>query len=308
MNKPELDFDEFMKIEGCQVGKHTAAPARLPPKVRNPPVEKKDAQTTVPLLAEEKPVTKEVFGTEANKDTFKVSANPKPSTPAPPVIEEEDDLTASVPSGATCRRNGCKVVFVSDGESRMGDGETSVCTYHPAAPIFHEGSKGYLCCKRRVLEFDEFMKIEGCKKGRHVFVPKKNTQEQVITVTTCRIDHYQTPNTVCVSVFAKKADKERSQVSFEESQVHLDLHLPDSKRFQRSLNLYGPILPDESSFAILGTKVELNLKKKDGKSWNLLETTDKDIGGFNLIFGVGGRTGTIGAREAVVDSTNRLNA
>ena len=33
-------------------------------------------------------------------------------------------------------------------------------------------TKGYLCCKRRVLEFDEFLKIEGCKKGRHVFVPK----------------------------------------------------------------------------------------------------------------------------------------
>lgn len=23
-------------------------------------------------------------------------------------------------------------------------------------PIFHEGSKGYTCCKRRVLEFDEY--------------------------------------------------------------------------------------------------------------------------------------------------------
>lgn len=33
--------------------------------------------------------------------------------------------------------------------------------------------KGYLCCKRRVLEFDEFLKIQGCKTGRHVFVPKK---------------------------------------------------------------------------------------------------------------------------------------
>ena len=36
----------------------------------------------------------------------------------------------------------------------------------------HHRGKGYLCCKRRVLEFDEFLKIEGCKKGRHVFVPK----------------------------------------------------------------------------------------------------------------------------------------
>ncbi|KLO14177.1 chord-domain-containing protein [Schizopora paradoxa] len=287
VNKPELDFDEFMKI---QVSYQTTSQGD----VARPQAD-----------ADAKPVTKEVFGAESTTaSTFKVSATPKPSTPAP-VIEEEDDLAAPVPSGATCRRNGCKAIFISDVESRTGDGEASVCTYHPAAPIFHEGSKGYLCCKRRVLEFDEFMKIEGCKKGKHVFVPKKqNTQEEVIT--TCRIDHYQTPSTVCVSVFAKKADKERSKVSFEESQVHLDLYLPDSKRFQRSLNLYGPILPDESNFSILGTKVELNLKKKDGKSWNLLEATDKEIG-FNLIFGVSGRTGTIGAKEAIVDSTNRLN-
>jgi hypothetical protein len=43
--------------------------------------------------------------------------------------------------------------------------------------------QGYLCCKRRVLEFDEFLKIEGCKKGRHVFVPKQRTESQVCTLT-----------------------------------------------------------------------------------------------------------------------------
>jgi CHORD len=63
-------------------------------------------------------------------------------------------------------------------------------------PIFHEGSKvvfrpsisqdvtsltprrtfaqGYFCCKRRVLEFEEFLKIEGCAEGRHLFVRKSN--------------------------------------------------------------------------------------------------------------------------------------
>lgn len=29
-----------------------------------------------------------------------------------------------------------------------------------------------MCCKKRVLEFDEFLKIEGCKTGKHVFVKK----------------------------------------------------------------------------------------------------------------------------------------
>lgn len=46
-------------------------------------------------------------------------------------------------------------------------------------PIFHEGSKGYFCCKRRVLEFDEFLKIEGCKVGKHVFVPRKTSKDEV---------------------------------------------------------------------------------------------------------------------------------
>lgn len=41
-------------------------------------------------------------------------------------------------------------------------------------------SQGYLCCKRRVLEFEEFLKIEGCTKGRHVFVPKLQSTQQLV--------------------------------------------------------------------------------------------------------------------------------
>jgi hypothetical protein len=57
--------------------------------------------------------------------------------------------------------------------------------YHPGVPLFHEGSKGWTCCKRRVLEFDEFMKIEGCKtKKRHLFVGKSKPvgEEKVETL------------------------------------------------------------------------------------------------------------------------------
>lgn len=35
----------------------------------------------------------------------------------------------------------------------------------------------------------------------------------------CRVDHYQTVDKVHVSIFAKKVDKERSTVKFEETQV-----------------------------------------------------------------------------------------
>ena len=36
------------------------------------------------------------------------------------------------------------------------------CTYHPGAPVFHEGLKSWSCCRdvnKPVLDFDEFMKI-----------------------------------------------------------------------------------------------------------------------------------------------------
>jgi hypothetical protein len=53
-------------------------------------------------------------------------------TPPPPVIEEEDDLGIPVKAGTACQRKGCGVVFESNEKNRIGDGEGTVCTYHPA--------------------------------------------------------------------------------------------------------------------------------------------------------------------------------
>jgi len=235
------------------------------------------------------------------------TASPAPSPQPEPIIIEGDDLTIPVYAGTPCKRQGCFTVFVSDQVNRTGEGEGTVCTYHPMPPIFHEGSKGYLCCKRRVLEFDEFLKIGGCKQGRHLFAPKPKvpTAEEVIN---CRIDHYQTPREVHVSVFAKQVEQERSTVDFGPDQIHIDLYLAGSKRFHRVLNLFGPIDPNSSSYKVYGTKVELLLKKQDGRSWTILEKTTQDLGNIQLTFGVGGRVGTIGSSEIVLDPINKSKA
>ncbi|KZS99397.1 CS-domain-containing protein, partial [Laetiporus sulphureus 93-53] len=156
----------------------------------------------------------------------------------------------------------------------------------------------------RVLEFDEFLKIQGCKTGRHVFIPK-NRDAAVEQFTDCRIDHYQTPTTVHVSVFAKQADQERSTVKIERNAIHLDLYLPASKRFRKPIELFGPVDPEASSFKYYGTKVELNLKKNDTRSWAILSKPTRDLGNIALTFGVGGRTGTIGSKEIILDDMNR---
>ncbi|EJU05697.1 chord-domain-containing protein [Dacryopinax primogenitus] len=307
VNKPVLTFDEFMAIPVN--GKHTLQVQESAP----PPSVKTSTHT---VTASE---GKEVYTTAAASPTLAaqtslpkpVPAVPKaPKEPAKPVpIEIEDDEPGvKVEPGTKCKRNGCNAVYVDDETHRTEGGKEAVCVFHPAPPIFHEGSKGYMCCKRRVLEFDEFLRITGCTTGKHLFVGKPKSPEAEEELVQCRIDHYQTPKTVQVSVFAKKTGKE-SMVRFGEQSVELDLHLPERKRFTKTLRLYGPINAEESGYTILATKVELKLVKADTRSWNMLEQPREGTPvpeGFNLTFGVGGRTGTIGAKDVILDEGNKL--
>ena len=144
-----------MEIPPCTTGTHSTTDK--PPALEEKPKEHDDAalnkkiedlNTTVPARAPIQP------------------AQHAPTPPPPPPESEDDDPSLDIPDGAECRRRACGAKY-KKGSSRDGE----VCQHHPGVPIFHEGSKGYSCCKRRVLEFDEFMKIEGCKtKDRHLFI------------------------------------------------------------------------------------------------------------------------------------------
>ena len=54
--------------------------------------------------------------------------------------------------------------------------------------------------------------------------------------------------------------------------------------------------------------MELSLRKADARSWPVLEKPTRDIGNINITFGVGGRTGTIGAKEIILDDQNKIKA
>ena len=106
------------------------------------------------------------------------------ATPAPaPPEDEDDDPSLPVPPNITCRRRGCNAASSSIQTSREGE----ECIYHPGQALFHEGSKGWTCCKKRVLEFDEFMKIQGCMtKDKHLFVGNKKDTSKEETVDAVR--------------------------------------------------------------------------------------------------------------------------
>lgn len=216
------------------------------------------------------------------KETLAAVAPPsKPSTPDPRLEEDSDDPDAPIPPSTTCKRRSCGK---NSAEVKSKDEE---CTFHPGVPIFHEGSKGWTCCKRRVLEFDEFMKIEGCKTRKgHCFIGKRtkknNTsanQEEILE--DVRNDFYQTPNTLIVSYYLKKIDKERATVNFLEdgSGFELDLPTSDGKRFSRSIETWKELVPDKCEKKILGTKLEMVLwKKEGGVGWPMLLKGGRETG------------------------------
>ncbi|TKA80436.1 hypothetical protein B0A55_03393 [Friedmanniomyces simplex] len=270
-----LTFDEFMTIPPCTTGTHstvddTPAPDPSP---SNEDVEakiraQKEKQENLPPAVSRAPIAQQ-------------APRPTPS-PAPPEIEEEDDdPSLPVPEGTACKRKACGVTYKS-GQSR----DEEECVHHPGQPLFHEGSKGWTCCKRRVLEFDEFLKLPGCTtKARHLFVGAKKKDassskaEEEEVVKDVRNDFYQTATTVIASLYLKKIDKERSRVEFTDKEtVELDLHTSDSKWYKTSITTFSPIDPEKSTFKIMGTKLELTLAKGDGSGWPVLRAEDPHTG------------------------------
>jgi hypothetical protein len=71
--------------------------------------------------------------------------------------------------------------------------------------------------------------------------------------------------------------------------VSVDLVTADSKRYRADIPLYGHIIPGESKYKILGTKLELELRKKDRSGWPVLKATDRLTGEIIQ----SGRAGTV---------------
>eukprot|EP01113_Clastostelium_recurvatum_P041007 TRINITY_DN6453_c0_g1_i2.p1 TRINITY_DN6453_c0_g1~~TRINITY_DN6453_c0_g1_i2.p1 ORF type:complete len:331 (-),score=84.54 TRINITY_DN6453_c0_g1_i2:5-955(-) len=255
-------FDEFLDIPGCASGSHSDAKPQAAP-----------ATTPAPKPT---PNTPTVVSTEAGVETFSsTQITPTPDAakiaPKPVLPDPEDPADALIVEGSLCRRQGCQALYRSE-HSRE-----EACTYHPGNPVFHEGSKGWSCCKKNAAEFEEFMKMKGCKTGKHRFCM---TQEEAAAAqqAQCRHDWYQNRVSVIASVYAKGIIKDKSSVQFDDRTVTVSLSLPSDKKYHKVFRLAGPIDPRQSQYEFLSTKVEINLVKADGATWARMEEDEPEVG------------------------------
>lgn len=261
VNKPVLDFDDFVKIQGCTT-------------VQGHSTEKVKKEEKRELSEGQKGVVgedgKEIFGTPVTSGTknegqpavaapittpsipsTSAASSSTSSAPAAPPAEPSDPEGAAIPAGATCKRPGCSATY-QGGDGTQRDRSNEKCHYHRGFPIFHEGSKGYSCCKRRVLDFADFLRIEPCSTSEsgHLFIqPLKNKAKPQGTANghgegssagaggddllkskgmtlkegeeeaDCRMDHYETPDEIRMTIYSKGVKMEDSSIEIAEEDV-----------------------------------------------------------------------------------------
>ncbi|XP_014905904.1 protein SGT1 homolog isoform X2 [Poecilia latipinna] len=84
-------------------------------------------------------------------------------------------------------------------------------------------------------------------------------------------DWYQTDSQVIVTVMAKNVPKDGVRVSFTERELSAQIQMASGEDCDLHFHLLHPIVPQQSTFKILSTKVEIKMKKMDAIRWEKLE-------------------------------------
>lgn len=265
------DFTEFLNIKGCTKSYHLDQKPPESPK----PERKIDPELEAQLEAANKekaavraqitPIIrpnendplvrlKSSIGSSLTPLLSKLSLEKKVDAPG---IEADNIVTV----GTTCKNAGCRQTY--KGEQSNLD----TCFYHAGYPIFHEGMKYWTCCQRKTSDFANFLEQQGCTSGNHVWIKKKTAEAQ----TSCRYDWYQTGNSVVISIFTKVPIPDESYVEANSVKLHLHITFGEDRTiYDEVMVLHGVIDVEKSLVQYLGTKVEINLKKRDAVGWRLL--------------------------------------
>lgn len=84
-------------------------------------------------------------------------------------------------------------------------------------------------------------------------------------------DWYQTETQIVITILAKNTKQEDIKVEFGEETLHVSTVLPDGSDYDLNLSLSYPVVPAQSTYKVIPSKIEVKLKKRDGIRWTSLE-------------------------------------
>uniref|UniRef100_A0A674HHT9 SGT1 homolog, MIS12 kinetochore complex assembly cochaperone n=1 Tax=Taeniopygia guttata TaxID=59729 RepID=A0A674HHT9_TAEGU len=147
---------------------------------------------------------------------------------------------------------------------RKGLGEYHIKNYASALESFREG--------QRLDNVDDTFTIwiKRCEETLNASQTDLNTQQQPLP-PKIKYDWYQTESQVIVTIMIKNAQKDDVSVQFLERKMNALVRLPSGEDFNLKLDLLHSIVPEQSTFKVLSTKVEIKMKKPEAVRWEKLE-------------------------------------
>ncbi|XP_061791115.1 protein SGT1 homolog isoform X1 [Nerophis lumbriciformis] len=129
--------------------------------------------------------------------------------------------------------------------------------------------------------FTQGYQLDGSEKTFEIWIKRceemldEKTQDSSIDTKPAgpnvKYDWYQTESQVIVTVMAKNVPKDGVSVKFLEQELSASIGLASGENYDLNLRLLHPIVPQQSNFRVLATKVEMKMKKTEAIRWENLE-------------------------------------
>lgn len=129
--------------------------------------------------------------------------------------------------------------------------------------------------------FTEGQKLDSADADFVVWVKKcqeaQNGSQSTVSATQrthqskIKYDWYQTESQVIITLMIKNVQKNDVNVKFSEKELSALVKLPSGEDYNLQLRLLHPIIPEQSTFKVLSTKIEIKMKKPEAVRWETLE-------------------------------------
>ncbi|CAO2591685.1 Protein SGT1 homolog [Lemmus lemmus] len=110
--------------------------------------------------------------------------------------------------------------------------------------------------------------IKRCQETQNACQNQSASQR---TQSKIKYDWYQTESQVIITLMIKNIQKNDVNVEFSEKELSALVKLPSGEDYNLKLRLLHPVVPEQSTFKVLSTKIEIKMKKPEAVRWEKLE-------------------------------------
>ncbi|KAM8977499.1 protein SGT1 homolog [Pelodytes ibericus] len=148
---------------------------------------------------------------------------------------------------------------------RKGEAEFHLQNYMSAEDTFRQGQE--LCPTDSTFS----IWIKKCEEKLNVTPrqPIRLTNQQASS--KYKYDWYQTESQVIITLMIKNVQKNNVHVQFSERELQAHVVLPSEEDYSLNLFLLHAIAPEQCTFKVLSTKIEIKMKKTEAIRWEKLE-------------------------------------